>query len=439
MAVDLLVGLLLASIGLSFLQWLKRSRRHLASAAVLLTLLVLSGLATSLPTSPFFVGSDAAGYQIWGSKIAESIINSETLNLPTLWPGKGIWPLTIGFLQVLVGQTPFFSLIFLNSLLIVFCAWMTREAAQRFTGIDAPWVVTISYILNAPIMLFGPMGLREAFFWVGASMGVLAIASLRTTAFLRALVCLLGTGLILIGFRPDLGYALWSGLTLAFIFQTVLLNRKGQRLVPAILGACAATTLIVSFLPIMTWLGHPGDGDLTVRSSASRITNSAINSSNGLTKVLPNSAFPETLLLADSESPSLVLIGRAIGNSPRAFFGPFWWELEAAPIWILSGLAAVQFWFLLSTAGVFLLKGGRSRTPTILLLTLAFGLIFLLAATVPVYGILLRFKVVAAILLLPASAGGILVLSKTISSRNVVQMDGNYFRSSLARGRFGSL
>ena len=214
--------------------------------AVLLPSFVGAGLILYLPLSPLYVRSDGEFYQQWGYSLAAAWLAGEPMDSPqALWPGKGLWPLIIGGFTAIAGPVTI-TLIVFNALLLVLSAILLQEATFLLGGRSPRWSMVFVFLSSGPFLLWGPSLLREALFWLGVALGVLALSYASVHRFRSAFLAVGVSALVLLGVRPDAGIVLIYGFVAMLIFLFGIVGRKRSPL-RAVASSVVLLSLALSF------------------------------------------------------------------------------------------------------------------------------------------------------------------------------------------------
>jgi hypothetical protein len=118
--------------------------------------------------------------------------------------------------------------------------------------------------------------------------------------------------------------------------------------------------------------------------------------------------------LCDSAS-YLGILCDSLARLPALMFGPFLWEIGPEPVWIVVIASTLHFLFLFGTSVLFLFQKKQRNLATLGLFSLGLVTLLILATILTNYGIIIRFRVVAELFLLPLSLGFLLQRGDGIS------------------------
>jgi len=389
------VSLIVFAGGLGFLVT-RRWDVSLLPFLVVAAVLILVGLSTQLAASPFYLGlSDGRYYLDWGFAISEAWRDGQPWSERVIWPGKGVWPLLIAVANYFFGRV-LVALIVINALVFAFSIIFLQKATALLFGVRPKWTIIVLALTNPPALLFAPTVLREAIFWFGISAGILAITYLYRASFGRGVAFLLLSVVVVLGIRPNLGVLIvfplvavavvvWSlrkeSVLISRIFiGTTLLAILGAAFFPAV-GVMAAADVLET-VPIVSY-ALANDGDVT--------TGLETDSSD----------------FCNSTSYVGILCG-SLARLPALIFGPFLWEIGPEPIWIAIIASSLHFLFLLATSVLCLFKAKPRNLATLGLFGLALLTLLIFSSILTNYGIIIRFRVVAELFLLPLTLGFLL-------------------------------
>lgn len=349
------------------------------------------------PASPFFIPSDGDAYLQWGKAISSSwkVETEAGPDLP-LWPGKGFWPLIIASIDWVFGPVHL-TLLSLNCLFLGVSIGITQKVVQLLARQTGSWVFVVSFGSFSPFVLFGPSLLREAIFWMGLSMGSLAIVYSRERRFGLAIAWLSTAGLFLIAVRPDLGFI----FLLLFVMLLISISGFNPRVRSwtKMAGATFANVFLVLLAPQVLEFLQPrvtrGAG-LVGTSQRSLSTPEVVSSFTN-----PGASYE----ICDSLLLTKIICEGTVGY-PRVLFGPFVWELGTEPIWMIAALATLHFLIVSSFAIYFCLSAVGRNWQNLGILLISVGTLFIYAALLTNYGAMIRFRAATEMLLIPLAIAG---------------------------------
>lgn len=365
--------------------------------------LIATGLATQLPASPFFIGlQDGGYYQQWGYAISESWRAGVPWERSSLWPGKGFWPLLIAVFHFVAGPVLISPVVF-NSLLVAFSVVFLQKSTDLLFGVK-PTVMFIALTLSsAPILLNGPTLLREGIFWFGISVSVAALAYLYRARYVTAMSLLAFSIILILAIRPNYGTILAYLIAFAALAIWIFQIKPGLT-TRALIGASCALVLLLSFPPAFSYLSH----DLNTLEAQIETVARGLSSDDVSTSLQASPAVSGFFA-----SPA----GASIIRAPSLVVGPFWWEVGPEPVWIAVIASTLHYWFLLTTSTALLFKRANRNVPNLVVFIMSMIILASLTPVMTNYGVIIRFRVGAEILLTPLSAAYIALLTAKTRSR----------------------
>jgi hypothetical protein len=370
------------------------------------SVLILVGLLTQLPVGPLSVGlSDGGLYRDWGFEISESWSEGLPWSGRALWPGKGLWPLAIAVLNYLFGPV-LISLVVLNALIFAFSIILLQKATDLLFGYRPKWTIIVLVVSSPPVLLWAPTLFREAIFWFGISAGILAIAYFYRGANPFGVGFLLLSITVTLGIRPNLGVAIVYPLVVVGITVWAL-NKGRPRLGRTFVGATLVAVLIATFLPVSNFLIQTDSAEETVARTADYLSRDEV------TTALKRS--PEAPAGVCDQISYLPVLCNSLAAPPALMFGPFLWEIGPEPIWIVLIASTAHFLFLLTTSILLLFQKRKRTIASLSLLGLSLVTLIVLAAVMTNYGIIMRFRTVAELFLIPLSLAFLLGLRRDSS------------------------
>lgn len=399
--------------GLSYLAFVvaKKSNVSFVPFMVIGPALIATGLATQLPFSPLFIGlNDGGYYQQWGYAVSDSWRAGEPWEGRGFWPGKGFWPLIIAGFHFIAGPV-LISLVVFNSLLIAFSVVFLQKSTELLFGVK-PRVVFIALTLtSSPILLNGPTLLREAIFWLGISVSVAALTYLYRAHWVTAISLLALSVLLILAIRPNWGVILAYLIACAALAIWVLQTKPGLKL-RTVIGVGCSFVLALSFAPALSYLAYDPSG----LEEHVKTVSLGLSGADVTTAVRPSPGTPADIPPAFQQFLDSTL-GASIARLPFLFLGPFWWEVGPEPIWPVVIASTLHYWFLLVTGAALLVKRKNRSVTAFVLLIMSLITLASLAPVITNYGIVIRFRVVAEILLTPLSAAYVATVATETGGR----------------------
>ena len=372
---------------------------------VVAAVLILVGLSTQLAASPFYLGLfDGPYYLEWAFAISEAWRDGQPWSGRVIWPGKGVWPLMIAVVNYSFGPV-LVAVIVINALVFAFSIVLLQQTTVLLFDVRPKWTIIALALTSSPVLLNAPTVLREAIFWFGISAGILAITYLYRASFARGVAFLLLSALVVLGIRPNLGVVI-AYLLVAAAIAIWALRRESMSISRMFVGSTLFAVLCATFFP--TFFALTAIGDIEERVS---IVATLLATGGGVTTALGESSEVSELPGFVCDSASYVrLFCDSLARLPFLMFGPFLWEIGPEPVWILVVTSTLHFLFLLTTSVLLLLKKSNRNIASLSLLGLSLATMVVLAAVMTNYGIIIRFRVVAELFLLPLSLAFILGL-----------------------------
>ena len=427
---DFLLGsvlLLMSAYGLYHL--VKVWNVSLLPLSVLLPSFFGAGLILYVPLSPLYVRSDGEFYQRWGYSLAAAWLSGEPMDSPqSLWPGKGLWPLIIGGFTAIAGPVTI-TLVVFNTLIIVLCAILLQKATLLLSGKSPRWFTVIVFLSSSPFLLWGPSLLREALFWLGVALGVLALSYASVHRYRSASLAVALSALVLLGIRPDAGIVLIYGFVAMLIFLLGIVGRRRSSL-RAVTTSLVLLSLVFSFPTAFEFARGGEVTGATILNSNKALSADDVTTAFGAYSEPSEPSEPSELSqLSEPSEPwcesefALMSAGtaalcHAAVNMPYALFGPFYWEYSAEAIWLIAGASTLHFLVLVGFATYYLAISKGRRWPLLALLAVATASMLMFSSILTNYGILIRFRAATEVMLIPlALSGAFELLARWKSSR----------------------
>jgi hypothetical protein len=391
-----------------------RSRR-LSLGIVGFTLLVfLVAIWRFQPWAFLPLAGDDGFYFTWGAQIADVLEGEGNDSGMRIWPGKGVWPVVIALTHLLV-EDAFLAPLAIASIASLSTILFLNRATHLIIGHSPPLVLAFLILLQPAFLGWGPTLNREAFFWLGTALLVLGFAYYIRESYLKSLVSGLAGALFVIGMRFEVGIPvayLMLCATLVFFVSHPSAGMTGQRfrkwLVVSLVWAISTLVTALGFL----WARNPALFSLIPLAAEAEPGSLAAEAEELYMRNEVNRAYlgrdEVTTAFKVSEDPILGVIEGGF----RAIFGPFPSEMGLSLVWWISALSTLNFLLVLGLAMVFVISL-RSRFLEYSGLALAaLGCIFIIAFSITNYGMVMRFRFVPQILLVPLAIGGYLLLRR---------------------------
>lgn len=368
--------------------------------AVLMPSFLVAGSILYVPLSPLYLRSDGEFYQRWGYSLAAAWLSGNPIDSPQpLWPGKGLWPLVIGVFTAIAGPVTI-TLVVFNAIILVFSAILLQKATLLLGGRSPRWSMVIVFLSSVPFLLWGPSLLREALFWVGVALGVLALAYASVHRYRSALPAAGLSALVLLGIRPDAGIVLSYVFAAMLIFLLGIVGRK-RSLLRVVTSSVLLLSLALSFPTAFDSVRKGASGQSVLDA------NKALAAEN-VTTAFDSGDYCDTNF--SELSLGAAVLCKAAVNMPYTLFGPFHWEYGPGAIWLIAGASTIHFLALGGLATYYVVISKGRRWPLLALLAVAAASILMFSSILTNYGILIRFRAATEIMLIPLALSGALEL-----------------------------
>jgi hypothetical protein len=371
------------------------------------------------------LAGDDGYYLLWGTEIADVLEGDVDDSGRKIWPGKGVWPVVIAITQLFV-EDAFLAPLALATVASVSIILAVHRATHLIVGHSPPFVLAFLILTQPAFLGWGPTLNREAFFWLGTALLVLGFAHYIRESYLKALSSGVAGAVFVVGIRYEVGiplaYLLLCAALIYFVYYPpfAISGRRFHKWLIA-LPVWALSTLVTAFG--FLWARSP---DLF-----SRMPLAAEVEPGGLAaEVEPGGLAAEIEKLYLLNEVNRAYLGRdevttafqvsenavlgAFEAAFRVIFGPFPSEMGPSLVWWVLALSTVNFVLVLGLAMAFLLSS-RSRFFEYSGLALAaLGCIVIFAVSITNYGMVMRFRFVPQILLIPLAIGGYFVLREKL-------------------------
>jgi hypothetical protein len=350
------------------------------------------------------LAGDDGYYFLWAAEIADVLEGEANDSGKQIWPGKGVWPVVIALTHLFV-EDAFLAPLAITTIASVSTILSVHRATQLTIGHSPPPFVLALLILLQPAFLgWGPTLNREVFFWLGTSLLVLGFAYYIRESYLKALSSGVAGAVLVIGIRYEVGIPLaYLMLCAALIYfvSSPPVAMTGRRFYKWLIASpvWAFSTLVTAFG--FLWARNPSLFSLIPVAAEVEelyLRNEVNRRYLGRDEV--------TTAFQVSENPILGVIEGAF----RAVFGPFPSEMGASLVWWILALSTLNFLLVLVLAMVFLFSSRLRFFEYSGLALAALGCIVIIAFAITNYGMVMRFRFVSQILLIPLAIGGYLVL-----------------------------
>lgn len=365
-------------------------------------LLAVVGGIFFVPGSPFFLPSDALYYQGWAADLSSGWSGRETSRTDTIWPGKGVWPAIIAVFYFFFGPVTL-PLICLNASIVGLSITIIQRTVLLLSGRDYPQWVAILGLSSPPVVLFGAAPLRESIWWLGASLGSLAIASLERRKFVLSAGALVFSAFLMVAIRPDAGVVVAYSFAVALAARLWLLPSTRRSFSPKTLSAVSLMLLALTIFPAIDAV-RPGTSAESVVVAAEALGRPDVNSSFQAPPQHVQGTENSQIQRACEQNVASQVVCNALKHLPNALFGPFHWEYQPTLIWVLSGASTLHFLAISLLALLYFRRGARFRLAGLGIVFVSSVALIMFASVLTNYGILIRFRATVELLLLPLAA-----------------------------------
>lgn len=394
---DLLVGVSVLVLGTALAANFGASQRGtLVTVWSMAIVLFVAGLLLHHPGSPYMIPSDGLYYSEWGQTMAAQGLSSN-FNNQQIWPGRGVLPLLIALLEVLIGGHVV-TLIALST--VVTCGTFRTIQLTALIGFGRTlggWIPAVLFISSPPVILFGNGVSREPFFWFGVALLALSIAHATCQLSWKAAGIFGLASLLILAVRPDLGLVLlWSSL--GFTLLTVVFRPiRGKHWKSRITAISLLIALAVSFPSALA--------AVDAEPSVSKIEASTIDlGRESVSSSFSSGAGPQTVGAGpQTVGPVADLVLQSLSRLVNVLIGPFPSEIQGNTTMASLSLSTLHFLAICVIVAVAPL--GFTSYREIRLAFIFTGIcsvsLALFAVLFTNYGIVMRFRQISEILLLP--------------------------------------
>ena len=376
--------------------------------------LMLLGMWRFQPEVFLPVQGDDGFYFEWGANIARVLEGEPDDFGRQIWPGKGVWPAVIAVTH-LVAKDAFLAPLALSVVACVSSVLALHRATFLIIGHSPPFVLAVLILTQPAFLGWGPTLNREAFFWLGTALMVLGFAYYIRESYLKAVASGVFGSVFVIGMRHEVGiplsYLMLCAALIYFVSHPPLVM-TGRRFHKWLIASpvWAFSTLVTAFG--FLWARNPAlfslipvvaevkSGPVVAEVEELYLRNEGNRAYLGRDEV--------TTAFQVSENPVLGLIEGAF----RVVFGPFPSEMGASLVWWILTFSTLNFFLVLALAMVFLLSSRSRFLKHSGLALAALGCIVIIAFAITSYGMVMRFRFVSQILLIPLAVGGYLALRR---------------------------
>ena len=305
--------------------------------------------------------------------------------------GKEGFAILLGGLYRVTGPTPAAGLLF-NAALMGLLVTVVARTAGRLGGERAARYGALIAVLLPPFVWWGSQLLREAPMWILIALAAdTAVAMAMEGLSWRRGASLLLISLAMLTIRAPVAAVLVVFLVIGLILASA--PRPGDH--------ARRATLIVGAIGIALFLFPRFDA---LQSLETQDSASIVNSRNYLATA--NTGFGEQAATTTSG-----LYGQLPTALPLVVFGPLPWQLASSELAAVADTLAWWFVLYLAWRGFVPLRRRVGRASLLLLVPTA-ALLGVLALTLANFGIVIRMRAMAVVLLVPYAAVGLAVLAE---------------------------
>lgn len=365
----------------------------------------ISGFFTQVPGNIFYIPTDGIYYSDWALHIYEG--NTESGKFPTqLWPGKGVWPLVISAIYKVFGPVTI-AIHALNVMIVGIVVIILQKTTKLMCGYDPKFFAALIFLTSPSILLFGPSSLRESLFWLGGSLGILSLSYLWFMEYSKAFVSFIAGGLVLMLFRPDMGLVMsFSILFVAGLF--VITNAFGFSIWSIFMAVPFYATLLALFIPSLSYV-NPGYEPKEVNKIRKALSSPDTNTGFQATELPMLCDFNET---TGTVCDALITL-------PKFFLFPSTNSIDTNSVLIFIVLmSAVLHFILIAALALSRLFNSNQRFLSIGILFIAMIQILTFSVFLTNYGIILRFRTIVEVTLLPLALSQLIYLIASASNRS---------------------
>jgi hypothetical protein len=250
------------------------------------------------------------------------------------------------------------------------------------------------FITGLPIVLYGGGISREPYFWLGATLTVLAVALYSKGYIPQSLGVFLAGGTLLLAIRSDLGLAIvWAVLGAVALFH--LVSGMQEKNVRTVLQSMVALAILLLSGPSLLDTVRSDWTPQQIEGAAMDLSRPEVNTAIERREVTK----PDTW--CESGVPEK-LICEVHNNLPAVLVGPFPGEIFSGPAFIAISLGTGHFLLVGSLALLaFRWVPPESHIVFAVLTVTGAATLFIIAALLTNYGIIMRFRAISEIFFFP--------------------------------------
>lgn len=383
----------------------KKSTGKYGYYVVILLVLFILGISSYLVLGPFNLYPDAVYYHDGGLEILKWWEGTGPNPYGEFWNSlmnKRAWPTVIAAIYWLVGVQPaailLFSIVLLGSTSVFLASSITVLSPDKFDG----KLFTYFFLIAPFVFIFGVSLGREAIYWLATSILIYGSSKLFQRKNLESILPLAAGSLLLIVFRPNLGipqiYAFGIPLFIMWVFRSFPINLLRVALI-AILG----TLIGFSVFPAKELITADAYDVVQTRYFLSEGANSGFSSIeiNLESETIEPSVQPTTSTKSQEDGNSFWDYGLySLQTLPRGMFGPFPAEFSFKPVMVFSEIN-LFYWIIIVGLTIYGIARNLRRAQGLLFLSISLLIITIISSLLTNYGILIRFRAIAEITLIP--------------------------------------
>lgn len=396
---------------------LTRSRSQSLGALGLSVAFLALGAARFFPGSFLPPTGDDSFYFSWGAHLSGFFEGENAQPGRRIWPGKGVWPLAIAVSHLIVEDAVLAPLA-MACIAATSTFLILHHATRLIIGYTHPFVLAALLLSQPAFLSWGASLSRESFFWLGSALLVLGFAYYTRDNYLKASLSGATGAVFAIGIRWEVGIPLAYLMLCAAIFYVISRPRDGMTSRPVqkwlvvlpIFAVSTGATLFGFLWASVAARSAPPD---VASGWAAPDVEAIFGRVAGLRRWVGRDEV--TTAFTVSENPILGVLEGMV----RTVFGPFAYEIEMNLVWGIMVMGQLNFLLVLGLAITFILGAGPQPRALTGLAVAALGVIFIIGFSITNYGMVLRFRFAAQVLLIPLAIGGYQFLRHKFRSKHV--------------------
>lgn len=356
---------------------------------------------------PYFPVSDSRFYELQGIRVRNFLLNVNSDLQLVAW--KQAWPFVIGFVYLIFGVSPL-VVIAINSALGGITVLLLTKTTALLSNSAPNRIAMFLFLLNPMVIIAVPSLSREAIFWASTALYCYGLALLLRNVDIKTILILSLGAISMLVFRPTLA-AFVIGFSCLALSSVALVTAKtgknslhkwlGPKKIKIFSSLVFVFTLAVLFVALYLFRGTDAPTISQTRKALSDSATSSFKFQISHIGPLDQSLFGSVI---DS-----IWVG--LQSFPRIFFGPFF-EDQISSTLLLFLEANLFIWIIVwSFATYHFWKVPSQRLLSGVNLLISLMVAFLFSMILSNYGILVRFKVIPLIFLIPFASMGISLFS----------------------------